>query len=130
MMVEELSFKTVDSAHAPSGFKRGDVVKLYKEGTELSFPCIVLSCDKLEMYRVDALKGVLGNRSLLVTEDLYNVYVEMENAMVLIGSIPSTRLKYILGSRIFRPFRKRVHLSPQETIEGDLLYALCVNEAQ
>lgn len=122
----EISFRTVDSAHAPTGFKRGDVVKMYKEGTELSFPCIVLTCEKLEKFRVDALKGVLGNRSLLSDTEMYYVYIEMQGQLVMIGVLPNTRLRYILSSRVFDVFEKRIHLSKDVTVEGDMLYALCI----
>jgi hypothetical protein len=127
--MSEVSFNTVDSAHPPTGFIRGDVVKMYKQDTVLLYPCIVLSCESLERYRVDALTGILGHRSLLEDESMYNVYVSIQGSAVQIGVLPNTRLKSLLGNRIFDIFEKRVHPDSQTTIEGDMLYALCMTTA-
>jgi hypothetical protein len=124
--MSELSFDTVESAHAPTGFVRGDVVKMYKEDTKLQYPCIMLSCDSIERFRVDALKGILGHRSLLSDESMYSVYVNMLGQVVQIGVLPNTRLKSLLGNRIFDIFAKRVHPDDHTTVEGDMLYALCM----
>jgi hypothetical protein len=127
--MSEVSFNTVESAHEPTGFIRGDVVKMYKEGTKLTYPCVMLSCKTLEMFRVDALRGILGNRSLLQDDSLYTIYVNMEGQVVEIGVLPNTRLKFLLGNKVFQVFEKRVHLDDQQTVEGDMLYALCVTTA-
>lgn len=119
-------FDTVESANTGSGFKRGDVVKMYKEGTKLLYPCIVLACEKLEMFRVEALKGILGSRSLLDDKNGYRVYVSMQGQMVEIGVLPNTKLKLLLSNKVFDVFEKRVHLDENTTVEGDMIYALCI----
>lgn len=124
--MDELTFDTVDTANSNNGFKSGDVVKMYKEDTKLEYPCIVLECEKLEIFRVEAMKGVLGNRSLMQDEGLYHVYVSIQGQVVEIGVLPSTKLKFLLGNKIFDVFDKRVHLDKDTTVIGDMLYALCL----
>lgn len=125
--MSDVSFETVESATPKTGFKRGDVVKMYKEDTKLSYPCIVLECEKLEMFRVEALKGVLGNRSLVDTDNQYHVYIAMQGQLVGIGVLPSVKLKILLGNKVFDVFTKRVHLDKNTTVEGDMLFALCMH---
>lgn len=125
----ENSFLTVDSANPDSGFKRADVVRMYKEDTKLTFPCVVLTCETLEKFRVDALKGILGHRSLVSNEDQYAVYIHMQNQLVEIGVLPSTKLKFLLGNKVFDVFSKRVHLDAESVLEGEMLYALCMTSS-
>jgi hypothetical protein len=127
--MDELTFDTIDSANESTDFKRGDVVKMYKEDTKLEYPCIVLACEELEMFRIEAMKGVLGNRSLLQDSSLYAVYISIKGQVVQIGVLPNTKLKFLLGNKVFDVFKKRVHLDNATTVEGDMLYALCMVSA-
>lgn len=119
------TFETVDNANPPSGFVRGDVVRLYGEGTELVYPCLVLSMEKFEDYKFTVLQGLLGHRSRVSEDDTYEVYVHMEGQLLNLGIIPATRLKNVLQSMVFRLWGKVIHLSETEMVEGDMLYALC-----
>lgn len=120
-------FDTTDTAKNLSDFKRGDVVKMYKESARLEFPCVVLSCDRIEVFRVEALKGLLVSKTLMQNEgnDIYYVYIYMQGQLVQIGAIPKTRFRHLLTSKVFHTFEKKVHLDENTTITGDLMYALC-----
>ena len=125
-MTKDLYFDTTDIANTNEDFKRGDVVKMYKEATKLDYPCIVLTCEKLETFRVEAIKGLLASRTLTgESTEFYSVYINMQEQMVKIGSIPNSRLRFMLSSKVFTPFDKRVHLNSELTVTGEMLYALC-----
>lgn len=122
-------FDTVETAVENPNYKRGDVVKMYKEDTKLEYPCIMLKCEKLEMFRVEAMKGVLGTKSLINEDNQYNVYINIQGQIVQVGVIPSTKLKFILSNKIFDIFEKCVHSDAQTTVTGDMLYALCMTSS-
>lgn len=125
--MSDLYFDTTDIAKTNEDFKRGDVVRMYKEGTQLQYPCIVLSCTHLEAFRVEAIKGVLGSRNLVNSEnENYNVFIDMSGDLIMIGVIPNERLKFVLTNGVFDIFGKKVHLDPETTVTGDMLFALCV----
>lgn len=125
--MQSKSFFETEDTYKTAEFVRGSVVKLYKEGTELSFPCIVLKPQgELEMFRVEVMKGFLTGRSMLEQGDMYRVYVDIDDSLVGIGAIPNTRLKAILTSKVFASFDKQAHLDENTTLSGDMLFALCV----
>lgn len=127
--MKELYFDTVESALDSNGFIRGDVVRMYKVGTSLSYPCIMLSCEELDKFRIDAMRGILGNRSLLEDESIYNVYINMQGNVIEIGVLPNSKLKFLLGNKVFDVFKKQVHIDKDTTVEGDMLYALCLSSS-
>lgn len=118
------TFKTEES-FATSTFKRADTVKMYKEDTQIEYPCLVLTCDKLEQFRVSALKGVMNNKSLIVKDGTFSVYVALSGQHVKIGEMDDTRLKFILGNKVFDVFAKRFYRTKDVIFEGEMLYALC-----
>jgi hypothetical protein len=121
---QESTFNTVDS-HYVSDFTHGDTVKRYKEGTQMVYPYLLMECATLDKFRVDTLIGVLGNRSLLPDILSYNVYVKLGSQVVEVGRLPSNRLKIILESKTFDVFTKSVSREDGDSVEGDMLYALC-----
>jgi hypothetical protein len=125
----ELYFDTVESATADNGFKHGDVVRMYKEGTKLAYPCIMLTCETLDKFRVDAMRGIMGNRSLIADASVYTVYINLQGQIVDIGVLPNTKLRFLLGNKVFDVFNKKIHSDDQTTIEGDMLYALCLSSS-
>lgn len=125
-MSKELYFETTDIANTNEDFKRGDVVKMYKESTKLEYPCIVLTCEHLEAFRVEAIKGLLASRTLTGnSSELYSVYIHMQGQMVKIGQMPNSRLRFVLSNKVFTIFDKRVHPDKDTTVTGEMLYALC-----
>lgn len=126
-MSTENFFITVDNANPDSGFTKGDVVRLYKNADQLSYPCIVLSCETVENFRVEALRGVLGSRSMLEQTDSYFVYIHFQNTLVQIGQMPATKIKPLLDNKVFDVFKKRIHMDENSCVEGDMLYALCIS---
>lgn len=125
-MAKELYFDTTDIGNTNTDFKRGDVVKMYKESTKLDYPCLVLTCEQLEAFRVEAIKGLLASRTLTGnSSELYNVYIRMQGQMVKIGMLPNSRLRFVLSNRVFNIFDKQIHLDSNITVTGEMLYALC-----
>lgn len=114
-------FDTTEVSRGSDDFVEGDVVRLYTEGTELEFPCLVLSCEQLEKYKVDAMKGLLMGNS----PNGYNVYIHFSGASVAVGRVGEDKLRVFLDDPTFASFEKVVHLDKNSTYQGDLLYALC-----
>lgn len=126
-MTTQPYFETTDISTANKDFKRGDVVKMYKESTQIEYPCLVLSCETLEMYRVKVIEGLLGcHVSPPEGTTLYHTYIHMQDQLIKVGVLPAPRLRYILTSKVFDHFGKQVHPDPQTTITGEMLFALCV----
>lgn len=125
-MAKELYFTTVENTTPLNGFKRGDKVRLYKEETSIEYPCLILSCEKLELYRAEVLKGFLRGKSLLPAGDVYTLYLNISGQLVKLGEIEKTRLKPVLTSSVFSTFEKKAYLDKDTVIEGDMLFALCV----
>lgn len=125
-MAQDLYFNTTDFNNE-TDFKRGDVVRMYKEASKLEFPCIILSCEKLEMFRVEAIRGLLSAKTLTTEEgNNYKVYINLNGDLVQVGEMPDTRLRFVLSSKVFAVFEKRVHTDENTTVTGEMLYALCV----
>lgn len=120
-------FETVDY-HNANQHKRGNSVKLYREGTSLEYPYLLLQTEKLEMYRIEAMKGILERSNSTQQEDYLNVYIGLSNQYVLIGVLNQSKLKIILNSKVFDTFTKSVSRHEEERIEGDMLYALCLTK--
>lgn len=114
-------FDTTEVSRGSDDFVAGDVVRLYTEGTELQFPCLVLTCSQIEKFRVEAMRGLLGDTGV----DGYRVYIHLGGSFVDVGYIPDTKLRIILNDVTFSTFEKTVHLDSQSTYRGDMLHALC-----
>lgn len=122
--MSELYFPTYDQSTSMD-HKPGEVVKGYKEEQGLEYPCLMLFCDQLEVFRAKALKSILDNKGLIAQDNLYTVYINLKNQVVKVGAISSDKLKMILGNKVFSPFGKKVYLDKDHVIEGVMLYALC-----
>lgn len=120
----ENSFKTEDSYNKPS-FKRGNTVKLYSEGASMEFPFLLLECDSLKKYLVDALRGIIAPATLIPDETLYNIYISVSSNPVKIGAVSAYRMKAITQNKLFRGFRISAHLSETVVYSGDMVQALC-----
>ena len=117
-------FSTVDYVNGEE-HQCGQAVKMYKESDQLKYPNIVLSCKQLELYKVEAIKGILSKKSLLASEDSYALYIDFNDRLVEVGVIDANRLKIIVGNRLFDTFDKRAYLDKDSVVEGDMLFALC-----
>lgn len=127
MTQNDLSFYTVENANPDSGFKRADMVRMYKIGKKLEYPCLLLTTeDGLERYHLEVLKGFLARKSLLATDDNYHLYIDMPGNLVKVGELPKTKLKSFLKTKVFDVFKKEIYLDEESVVEGDMLYALCL----
>ena len=123
---QEQYFETVED-RKEADFKRGDVVRMYKEGNHLEYPCLIMSYQNLESFRVDALKAIVRPKGAdNSTPDGYTVYIHLQNQLVDIGMVTTKRLRHLLDEESFKVFTKEIYLDAQsESIEGEMLYALC-----
>lgn len=125
MSSKEQYFDTVDDRREED-FKRGDVVRMYKEGNQLEYPCLIMSYPNLESFRVDALKAIVQPKGVDADiNDGYTIYIHIEDQLVDIGMVTKQRLRHLLDGETFKVFTKEMHLDNETKIEGEMLYALC-----
>lgn len=120
----EKHFEVEETVVLDDKFKSDNVIKRYNEDNKLDFPLLLLSSDSMELFRIKTLKSMLEEESLLVS-GLYNVYVFFQGSMLKVGMLSSEKLRVVLNTPVFKPFRKQVMLDESTLIEGDLLHALC-----
>ncbi len=125
MAENELSFVVDESPVASTQFKRDNVVRQYSEDNKLNFPLLMLSCDKVELFRIEALRGMLRQPNYLGVGDGFNVYIDIQGSLVGIGILDGRLLKSFLSNKVFSSFIKKVMLSEEDVIVGDMMFALC-----
>jgi hypothetical protein len=127
MAQNDLSFYTVDNANPDSGFKRADMVRMYKLGKRLTYPCLLLTVEGvMENYHSEVLKGFLAPKTLLESDDRYHLYIDIQGTLIKVGEMPNTKLKSFLKTKVFDSFRKEIFLDEERVVVGDMLFALCV----
>lgn len=124
--MKQVSFDTVDSANTDSKFKPGDTVKTYDERNSIRYPCLHLETDVLDSNTVRLLQGVLAYKTLIENEDVYYIYLKVQDTLTEIGTVPSTRIKLLLENKAFKHFQKKAYLDKETSLEGDMLFALCM----
>jgi len=103
------------------------VIKKYKEGIDMQYPLILMECgSNLELFRVEVLKGMLKKSTFLGIGDSYNMYLQIMDSKVWVGLLDKSLLKSFLVNPLFSIFSKRILLSEDRVVEGDLMFALCV----
>lgn len=120
----EKHFEVEDTVVLDDKFRSDNMIKRYYEDNKLDFPLLLLSSDSMELFRIKTLKSMLEEESLLVS-GLYNVYVFFQGNMLKVGMLSNEKLRVVLNTPVFKPFRKQVMLDEETLIEGDLLHALC-----
>lgn len=123
--MHDLTFETEDSSRGNSKFKHGDVVKTYKEDNKIDYPCIILTCENLQKFRIMAMRGLLSHNSLLLQEGMYSVYVDYQGTLTKVGIISNEKLRSLLTNKVFDVFDKKVYLDASTVVSGDMLFALC-----
>lgn len=123
--MEKNIFITEENGLQDKSFVAGDIVRMYKEGTDISYPCVILECEKLEMFRVQMIKGVVETANLL-SSSAYTIYIGLEGKLIATGVLPANKLRVLMGTA-FDSFTRKVFLDENTMIEGDLIYALCVS---
>lgn len=116
--------KTEDSMYKDKYFKPNDTVKMYKEGTGVTYPMVMLTVETLEAFRIKAMQGVLYENPVADTEN-YSIYVRQGKKAVRVGYLPTEKLGYILHNNVFSVYDKKIYLDKETIIEGDMMYALC-----
>lgn len=123
--MSEIYFKAEDDNVPSKSIQGGSKIKMYAEDNKLTYPLILLTCDRPEVFRLEALKGLLDNETFLKDENKYTVYFQIKDKLLKVGLLARSKLKALLKSKVFDVFTKTVMLDKDITVEGDLLYALC-----
>lgn len=103
------------------GYNMSGVIKKYSESSELQYPFIVIGCDKIEKYKVETIKALLCFDS----EDPIYVYLTMMEKMINIGKIDRKKLRTLLDTKVLEGMNKEIHISSDDVLEGDMMYAMC-----
>lgn len=122
--MSEKYFEVDDTIKPEEKFRTDNVIKVYTEDNKLEYPLILLSSGSMEIFRIKTLKSMLEHDSLL-QDGFYNVYVFFQDQLMKVGLLSPNKLRVILNSKVFEPFKKQVMLDADTLIEGDLLHALC-----
>ena len=102
------------------------MVRPYDETDKTPYPHLLLMCNKLDMYRLNTLKGMLiSAQTSVVPENSMAVVMKTVAGSSHIGYISNITLKTLIGNKVFSTFDKRIYVSPDEFYEGDMLYAFC-----
>lgn len=121
----ELVYDSEDSLYNETKYKSDNIIRDYEEDNAYHYPLIYLSGEGVEQYRIQALGGMLDNRSFIDTDEiLYNVYIELPDGVIFVGKLLSRNLRILLNNRTFDVFDKKVYLDEDTKYEGDMLYAL------
>jgi hypothetical protein len=124
--LEELTYKAEDSYFNDPKYRSDNIIRDYEEDNKYHYPLLYLSGESIEMYKVQALQGML-DKSATTEEGIiyYNVYIELPTGVVAAGRLVSGALKTLLNNRTFDSLEKRVYFDENTKFEGDMLYALC-----
>lgn len=125
-MSDNVSYISEESKYVDNEYTTDNTVRLYKEDNKLNYPLIMLSSDAVELFRFEALKGMLKKSNFIGVEEGYNVYMQVKDQIVGVGILSNKFLKAVLTNRVFNSFTKKVYLDKETSFEGDMLYALCV----
>lgn len=121
----ELVYDSEDSLYNETKYKSDNIIRDYEEDNVYHYPLIYLSGEGVEQYRIQALGGMLDNRSFIDTDEIhYNVYIELPDGVIFVGKLLSRNLRILLNNRTFDVFDKKVYLDEDTKYEGDMLYAL------
>lgn len=120
------TFDTQDSQFHETKYRRDNMIRAYDESNKIPYPHLLLTCDKLDRYKVITLKGMLTSpASTLRTENMIDVLMRTPAGLNHIGRVSNITLKTILGNKIFEDFGKRIYTSKDTYFEGDMMYAFC-----
>lgn len=98
------------------------VIKKYSETSKLEYPLIILKCDKIEKYKVEAIKSLLCFDS----DEYLNVYLIVKENMLQIGKLERRKLRMLLSTDVLKDFEKEIYVSPDDMLTGDMMYCMCV----
>ena len=126
---KELSYNSAESKYTDKKFKTDNVEKAYDEDNKLNYPLLMLYSDKVELFRLEALKGMLKKPTFLKEGNSgFHVYMNIQDQIVGVGILPWEKLKVILSNKTFSVFDKKVYLDENSVYQDELLYALCFTE--
>lgn len=121
----EILYKSEDTKYNENKYRSDNIIRDYEEDNKYNYPLLYLTSEKVELFRVQALTGMLDKRSFIDTDELYyHVYVEVDGSVVYLGKLLSKLLRTILNNQTFNTFNKKVFLNKDTSYEGDMLYAL------
>ena len=121
----EILYKSEDTKYNENKYHSDNIIRDYEEDNKYNYPLLYLTGEKIELFRVQALTGMLDKRSFIDTDELYyHVYVDVDGSVVYLGKLLSKLLRTVLNNQTFSTFNKKVYLNKDTSYEGDLLYAL------
>ncbi len=125
-MVERDLFNTEDTPLDLSGHVPGKVERVYNETNAMRYPNIIMRTDVVETFRMNTLRGILGVKTLVETEEVnYAVYVEVPEGRAQAGYITASRLSILLNSALFAKMDIVANIDEATQFEGDMVHALC-----
>lgn len=119
------TFETKESQFTDTQYRHDNVVRPYKESKSVVYPHLLLTCDKIERFRVEALKGILKGVSSAVSDDYIDVYMSLKGVKVHIGRLSRKVLKSLLCNKVFSTLDKKIYTDKDTYFEGDMLFAFC-----
>lgn len=119
------TFDTTDSKFTDNKYRRDNIVRPYNESNTMVYPHLLLSCDKIERFKVEALKGILSSVSSVTREDYIDVYMSLKGSKVHIGKLSRKVLKSVIDNKVFASMEKRIYTDKENFVEGNMLYAFC-----
>ena len=120
-----VTFDTQDSKYTETRYRHDDIIRPFDEANKLDYPLLLLSCETIERFRVEVLKGMLKSSTYIENTDALNVYLEISGQKVGIGIVTGEMLRELLNNPTFRTFEKKIYLDNKSCYEGDMLYAFC-----
>lgn len=120
-----VTFDTQDSKYTETRYRHDDIIRPFDEANKLNYPLLLMSCETIERFRVEVLKGMLKNSTFIENNEALNVYLEISGQKVGIGIVTGDMLRELLNNPTFRTFEKKIYLDNKTCYEGDMLYAFC-----
>lgn len=114
-----------DTEYQSKVHKNGDgEILAYKETHSHEYPFVLLkSTDgKFERYKLNVLKGMLGN--INNDDNTYTLYIVTPSGDVKVGKIDGNILGVLKTSSVFSTFDIEVYMDRDTIITGDLVLAL------
>lgn len=125
-MDNKSTFDTQDSQFHETKYRRDNMIRDYEESNKIPYPHLLLTCTKLDRYKILTLKGMLTSpTSSLKSEGMLDVLMRTASGLNHIGRVSNITLKTILGNKIFDDFNKKIYIDKDTFYEGDMLYAFC-----
>ncbi len=123
--MSESYFEVDEMKYESNVYKSDNILKKYKEDNKLNYPLIYLKIDAIELFRVDALKGMLKKETILGDDDVINVYLDFQGTLMHLGLLDMLLLRSFLDNPVFKTWEKCIYTGPEMCYSDVMMYALC-----